>query len=334
MPELRKDPVNGRWVIIATERGVRPKDFTFTREPLSAEFCPFCPGNETATPSEVLAFSEGMRRRDGGDWSVRVVPNKFPALKIEGDRGKCGVGMYDMMNGIGAHEVIIETPRHDTSMAALDEKSIESVLWAYRERLLDLARDQRFSSGVVFKNHGAAAGASLEHSHSQLIALPIVPKLVAEEMVGAGRYYEFKDRCVFCDMVDQEVRLGERIIFEAENAVAIAPFASRSPFETWVLPRRHLSGFEHSPGDVYRDVARVLRVALRKLERALDDPAYNYMLHTAPFHQLGLPHYHWHIEIIPMLTNVAGFEWGSGFYINPTPPEKSAEFLRNTEIEF
>jgi UDPglucose--hexose-1-phosphate uridylyltransferase len=334
MPELRKDPIGGRWVIIATERGVRPKDYTVTRRPLSADNCPFCPGREAATPPEVLAFRPQGGEPNQPGWNVRVIPNKFPALKIEGARDNAGVGLYDMMNGIGAHEVIIETASHEQSLADLSVKDIRDVLWAYRHRMVDLSGDHRFRSAVVFKNHGASAGASLAHAHSQLIALPIVTHLVAEEMEGAKRFYDFKDRCIYCDIIDQELRDGDRVVHETEKAIAIAPFASRSPFETWILPRRHADSFERGPTDAYEDVARTLRVVLRKLRKALDDPSYNFMLHTTPFHQGPQPHYHWHIEIIPMLTNVAGFEWGSGFHINPTPPEKAAEFLRLTEIEF
>lgn len=329
MPELRKDPINGRWVIIATERGVRPKDFQIARTSWSSSFCPFCPGNEEATPNEVLRFHRPGPQAQ--DWTLRVVPNKYPALRIEGQADKCGQGLYDMMNGIGAHEVIIESPQHDITLDQMSDRQVEDVLWAWRSRILDLQRDTRFQSVVIFKNHGAAAGASLEHPHSQLIALPVVPKAVAEEMAGAKRYFDFRDRCVFCDILTQELRDSARVVFETEHAVALAPFASRSPFEVWILPREHGAAFEAASQVVYRDTARALRTVIGKLRRALDDPPYNFMLHTAPLGMQHLGHYHWHIEILPKLTSVAGFEWGSGFYINPTPPEKAAEFLRSTE---
>ena len=331
MPELRKDPILGRWVIIATERGVRPKDYTVTRTQPTEAFCPFCPGNESATPGAVLSVNaEGVSTSE--DWAVRVVPNKFPALKIEGDLDKRGHGLYDMMNGIGAHEVSIETSHHDKSLADLSQEEIENVLRAWRDRLLDLKKDARFRYGVVFKNHGAVAGASLEHSHSQLIALPIVPKRVSEEMMGALSYYEFRNRCVYCDIVEQETRSGERVIFETEHVLAIAPFASRSPFETWLIPRAHAPSFEAGSKVIFEEMAQALKTVLCKLKKALDNPPYNFMLHTSPFGDEGLPHYHWHVEILPALTNVAGFEWGSGFYINPTPPERAAQFLRAAEV--
>jgi UDPglucose--hexose-1-phosphate uridylyltransferase len=333
MPELRKDPIHGRWVIIATERGVRPKDFTVTRTPLEASFCPFCPGNEGATPPEVLSFRPDGGPANGPGWTLRVIPNKYPALRIEGQVDRRAEGLYDMMNGIGAHEVVIETPQHLTPLDERPLHEVQDILWAWRSRILDLQRDTRFRSVVIFKNHGAIAGASLEHPHSQIIALPIVPKAVEEEMAGALRYFQFRDRCVFCDIIEQELRDGARVVFENEHAVAVAPFASRSPFEVWILPREHGAAFEAGTQAVYRDTAQALQAVTRGLRRALDDPPFNAMLHTAPLGMQGLEHYHWHIEILPKLTSVAGFEWGSGFYINPTPPEKAAEFLRSSEAQ-
>lgn len=332
MPELRKDPIVGRWVIIATERGVRPKDYTITRNPLSSSFCPFCPGNEQATPPEVLAFRNSPGPSNSADWTLRVVPNKFPALKIEGELDKRGVGLYDMMNGVGAHEVIIETPEHDLSLADLSERAVEDVLWAYHSRMTDLRNDQRFQYALVFKNHGAKAGATLHHSHSQIIALPIVPTTVQDELDGGRRYFQFRDRCAWCDIIAEELASGQRVVHETEHVVALAPFASRSPFEIHIMPRRHASSFLDSPQELMRDTARTLRLVLRKLKAALDDPPYNFVLHQAPFGDPQLNHYHWHIEIIPILTKVAGFEWGSGFTINPTPPERAAEFLRDVEV--
>ncbi len=334
MPELRKDLVSERWVIIATERDIRPQDYTRREQTFSARFCPFCPGNESATPPALLTFcTASAQTSEKTPWTLRVVPNKFPALKIEGELNKEGEGVYDRMNGIGAHEVIIETSRHGASLASLSQRELEDVLWAYRARLLDLRKDHRFRYGVVFKNHGTDAGASLEHSHSQLIAMPIIPRTVQEELDGSLRYYGFRDRCVFCDMIRQEIQDGARIVFETEHVVAFAPFASRAAFEVWVLPRRHASSFEASGKEVYEDTALCLQTVLRKLARALGDPPYNYILHTAPFGAEPLEHYHWHIEILPALGHQAGFEWGSGFTINPTPPEKAAEFLRTTEID-
>ncbi|MFH0901977.1 MAG: DUF4931 domain-containing protein, partial [Pseudomonadota bacterium] len=255
-----------------------------------------------------------------------------PVLKIEGNLDRQGEGLYDRMNGIGAHEVIVETPVHSLMLADLDDVSFANVLFAYRDRIVDLKRDARFRYVMLFKNHGAAAGATLEHSHSQLIALPIVPVNVAEEMAGARQYYEFKERCVFCDIVKQELADGRRIIYQNSACVVVAPFAPKFPFETWVLPKEHGAAYEETPPHKLAALGDALRTALRKLNMALDNPPYNFTLHTAPFRDRDVPHYHWHFEIMPNLSPVAGFEWGSGFYINPTPPEDAAAFLRELPI--
>jgi UDPglucose--hexose-1-phosphate uridylyltransferase len=328
VPELRKDPIVGRWVIIATERGRRPSDFA--PEPTAlrgAAGCVFCPGNEEATPPELLTF----RAEGTGQWTLRVVPNKFPALQIEGELSPSGEGIYDRMNGVGAHEVIVETPDHFANLGTLSVGALADVLYAYRERLLDLRKDPRFEYILIFKNQGAPAGASLEHPHSQLIATPIIPELVAQELAGAERYYRMKERCVWCDIVRQERRDGQRIILEEKGFVAVAPFAPRFPFETWVLPASHRATFESmEPGDVDA-LARLLRELVARLNRVLRDPPYNYALHTAPLRLVELDHFHWHLEFMPKLTRVAGFEWGSGFFINPVPPEDAAAALRESE---
>jgi UDPglucose--hexose-1-phosphate uridylyltransferase len=331
MPELRKDPVVGRWVIISTERSRRPTNFTAVRSQRSAGFCPFCPGSEDKTPPEVYAVRSNGNGPNGEGWLVRVVPNKFPALQIEGSLERRGEGLYDKMNGVGAHEVVIEGPAHDQDLADLPVEHIEQVLLAYRERMLDLHRDRRFRYVLIFKNHGDQAGATLEHTHTQLIATPIIPKSIQEELEGGRRYYELKERCVFCDIVQQETTEngGRRMVSMNDRFMAIAPFAPRFPFETWILPRRHDASFEvlQEPGE-FRDLAWMLKDTLERLNRALDRPPFNFVLHTSPVSDQDLEYYHWHIEILPKLTRVAGFEIGSGFYINPTPPEDAAQYLR------
>ncbi|MBL8227742.1 MAG: galactose-1-phosphate uridylyltransferase [Bryobacterales bacterium] len=332
MPELRKDPVTGRWVIIATDRVRRPSDFT--RESVTirgGRFCPFCPGNELKTPPEVLAYRNGSAANQPG-WTVRVIPNKFPALRVEGNLDRQGEGMYDKMVGIGAHEVIVETPDHQATLADLSEKQIESIFWAMRDRALDLKRDERLRYILFFKNHGEPAGSSLEHSHSQLIALPVVPKRVQEELDGAKRYFDFKERCVYCDMVRQEVDAGARVVLETDRVVAMCPYAPRFPFETWILPRKHSSHFETADAPLLESLSWVLRTLTRKMDKVLEKPPYNWVLHSSPVHDPVLQHYHWHIEVIPKLVKVAGFEWGSGFYLNPTPPEEAAKFLREAGV--
>ncbi len=332
MPEIRKDPVTGRWVIIATDRSRRPADFSRQQViPKGGRFCPFCPGNEQKTPPEVLAFRQSGGPNEPG-WTLRVVPNKFPALRVEGDFDRQGEGLYDKMNGIGAHEVIIETPEHALTLSDMPEKRVEDVFWAFRDRILDLKKDRRMRYVLAFKNHGEAAGATLEHTHSQLIALPVVPRRVQEELEGSRRYYELKERCIFCDIMRQEINTGTRVVLETDNFLVICPYAARFPFEIWILPRRHFSHFEDSDVPTFRNLGWVMPTVLREIDSVLEHPAYNAMIHTAPLQDPELPYYHWHIELIPKLTKVAGFEWGTGFYINPTPPEESAKFLREAGL--
>ncbi|MBZ0157412.1 MAG: galactose-1-phosphate uridylyltransferase [Alphaproteobacteria bacterium] len=332
MPELRKDPISGRWVIISVERGKRPSDFISPSQKRRAGgFCPFCPGNEHTTPPEIVAFRPASTPPNSPGWTLRVVPNKFPALQIHGDLNKRGEGMFDRMNGIGAHEVIIETPEHQLSLATMPLRSVEDVLWAYYFRLNDLKKDNRLKYVLIFKNEGEIAGASLEHTHSQLIALPIVPISVKEEMESAKKYYDNKERCIFCDIVNQEISADKRVVYENDRYVAISPFAPREPFETWILPKNHESSFS-PPEKSFSSLAEILQRTLRQLDRVLDTPPYNFIIHTSPFKEESNDYYHWHIEIVPKLTKTAGFEWGSGFYINPTPPEEATAFMREAKI--
>ncbi len=327
MPELRKDPVVGRWVIISTERARRPSDFGPEPVRPKGRDCVFCAGNESKTPEEVVAGRPSATPPNTPGWTYRVVPNKFPALRIEGDVDPSGEGLYDRMNGIGAHEVVIETPDHAASLATLGDDAVTDVLLAFRERVLDLKKDARFEYILFFKNHGEAAGASIEHPHSQLIATPIIPIMVKEELDGGARYYDRKQRCVWCDIIRQD-RGGRRMVLDDNGFIALAPFAPRFPFETWIMPRAHRSAFEDSGYEELQALARTLREFLERMNRLLNDPPYNFMLHTAPLRDSRLAYFHWHLEIIPKLTKVAGFEWGSGFFINPLSPEDSAAHLR------
>ena len=332
MSELRKDPVTGRWVIISSERGRRPSDFQEAPPKRKGGFCPFCAGNERFTPPEILAYREPGTVPNSQGWSLRVVPNKFPALKIEGNLDKTGIGLFDKMNGIGAHEVIIENPSHEMTMTKLPERKIEDILWAYRDRVIDLKKDPRFQSILIFKNEGEAAGASLEHSHSQLIALPIIPRQVSEEIEGARLYYNYKERCIYCDIVRQEMYAEERNVAENEHFLAITPFAARFPFETWIIPKTHNACFDESQPWEYSSLARILKNVLQRLDKVLNIPPYNYIIHTCPLRSQMREFYHWHLEIMPKLIRIAGFEWGSGFYINPTSPEEAAKFLREAKV--
>jgi UDPglucose--hexose-1-phosphate uridylyltransferase len=331
MSELRRDPITGRWVIISIERGKRPTDFVSPSQRKRGGFCPFCPGNEYTTPSEIMAFRPSGTSPNSQGWTLRVMPNKFPALQIHGDLNKAGEGIFDRMNGIGAHEVIIETPDHMLSLSEMSLKAFEDVLWAYYMRLNDLRKDSRFKYVLIFKNEGDAAGASLEHSHTQLIALPIVPILVKEETDSAKKYYDLKERCIFCDVINQELEYRKRIIYENNRYVALAPFAPRGPFETWILPKSHESRFS-PPEKSFTSLAEIFQRILKQIDHILDFPPYNFVIHISPFQDEENEYYHWHIEIVPKLTKIAGFEWGSGFYINPTPPEVAAKFMSEAKI--
>jgi UDPglucose--hexose-1-phosphate uridylyltransferase len=329
MPELRRDPIVGRWVIIATERARRPSDVQRAPGYVQTGLCPFCPGQEDKTPHEVyVAGRPASAPANAPGWKVRVVPNRYPALMIEGDLEREASGIYDRMNGVGAHEVIIETADHTKDLGALSDAEVTEVLFAFKARILDLRNDLRFRYILLFKNHGPAAGATLEHAHSQLIALPVTPRQVQEEIEGARRHFDHRERCIFCDIVMQERKERSRLVLENDEFVVFAPWAPRSPFETWIVPKRHESNFEAEPKERLGYCAQALRSTLRRLGAALGDPPYNFIVHSNPLRDAPSASNHWHIEVMPALTHVAGFEWGSGFHINPVPPEEAAEFLR------
>ena len=330
MPELRQDPLTDTWVIIATERSKRPSDFASKKEgKKDPGNCPFCLGNEHMTPPEILA-NRDSGIADSKGWSLRVVPNKFAALQIEGNVGISTVGVYEKMQGVGAHEVIVETADHNKFLNEETEGHIFEILKAWQDRFLDLEKDSRIKYTQLFKNHGSTAGASLAHPHSQLIATPMVPKNVLEEIEGMQRFYYKEGKCFFCESLDFEKKDRTRIVGENEYFVAFCPYAARFPFETWIVPQRHSEYFQHSTDEELRALASILKDTVSNLSEALDDPPYNLVVHSAPYHLEEGQRYHWHIEILPRLTTVAGFEWGTGYYINPTPPESAAEYLRKT----
>ncbi len=334
--QYRYDILQKRWVIIASERGKRPDDFLVPKDERGGGFCPFCPGNEDKTPREILALP--MPGSRSADWKVRVVPNKFPALRVEGDPGREAEGIYDRMNGIGAHEVVIETPQHKSPMADRPVEDIAAVLKVFRDRLSDLMNDTRLKYILVFKNHGVAAGATLPHPHSQIIATTVTPRTVALELNSCRDHHQVKERCLICDIIKQELSDRDRIISVDDRFIAFCPYASRFPFEAFIAPRYHQHDYALATEHDLRGLATIIRDVLSRLKRALDDPPYNFILHSAPNARVEprRSHYwdtikfdfHWHIELLPRITRVAGFEWGTGFYINPTPPEEAARFLR------
>lgn len=330
MADLRRDPVIGRWVIVDTDNPKRPEDFEY--EPLTWQegaVCPFCYGNESMTPPEIEAIRDHSTHPNTPGWKVRVVPNKFPALRIEGELDKRGVGMYDMSGGIGAHEVIIETPYHHKDTSDLLNEEVEDVIQTYCRRALDLVKDKRFKYIMLFKNYGPAAGASLGHPHTQLIALPMVPKNVMEEIKGAQNYFNYRERCIFCDMIRQETQDGERIISENKYFISFCPFVSRFPFEIWIVPKKHSWYYCHMPAEEKPALASILKETISRVKKIFTNLSYNYIVHSSPVDsEMGFEGYHWHIEFMPKLTRVAGFEWGTGFYTVSTPPELAAKYLR------
>lgn len=339
MSELRHDPLNKRWVIIASERAERPQEFVVdgsTTNGLAA--CPFCEGNEDATPPEIAVRRPPPGLPNGPGWRVRVVPNRYPALAIEGLPERRGVGLYDRMRGIGAHEVIIETPEHALEISRQPVAHVEEVVSMWRERVADLMRDRRFKYVLLFKNEGALAGASLAHPHSQIVATPVTPREIAVQLEASYTHFRAKERCLFTDLLDQEIAEGHRIVYESDEFVAFCPYASRFPFETVLAPRRQTHDFGRLDPKLVPGFSRALKDVLSRLRALLRDCPYNLVLHTAPNAHVE-PHrshwfetlahdWHWYLAILPRLTRVAGFEWGTGFHINPTPPEEAARLLR------
>jgi UDPglucose--hexose-1-phosphate uridylyltransferase len=336
MSELRRDPIGGRWVIVNTDDPVKPEEYDHeVPKGGKSASCPFCYGNEAQTPPEIISLRDPSTPANSPGWQVRVIPNKFPALQIEGELDRRGLGIYDLSNGVGAHELIIETPYHDKDLSDLTTQELTSVIHFYCQRTLDLERDRRFKYIMIFKNYGASAGASLEHPHTQIIALPMVPKNVKEEIMGAQNYFEYRERCIFCDMIRQELQEKERLIMENKNFFAFCPFVSRFPFEIWIMPKKHSGYFNQTPYEAIPDLAMILKGIVAKVKKVFGETAYNFIIHTSPINSDGgsVDSYHWHLEFLPKLTRVAGFEWGTGFYIVPTPPEIAAKFLRDAQVE-
>lgn len=333
MPELRKDPILDRWVIMAPERSMRLAGMAAPDPELGlldgAKDCPFCEGCEPLTPHEITACRAPGTARDAPGWRVRVVPNKFPALSSACIASATERGMYHSLAGVGAHEVVIESPRHVLSTTDLSEPELTDVLWIYRERLLALKREPRLLHAMVFKNVGAAAGATQPHTHSQVLATPIVPPAIRESLASSQAFYDRRHCCPWCELLAEELMAQSRIVLDDEAFMAFCPYASRVPYEVWLVPKQHGSHFETISSTQAWQLASALRRMIGMIEAVSVPPAYNYFIHTAPLQEGPMSHAHWRIEILPRQTQLAGFEWGSGSYINVVLPETAAEKLRD-----
>ena len=340
MPELRRDPVVGYWTIISTERGRRPVEYRVREEREESGDCPFCEGHESDTTPEIFAVRKSGSKPNGPGWDVRVILSKVPLLApMKAQVDFYGMGLYDVMDGVGQHELIIESPKHKNDLDEIAPEDVEKVARVYVSRFRELERDERFEYTLLFKNHGHVSGTLgdiIRHSRSQLISMPIIPKRVKEELGSCRNYFERHERCVFCDILKQEKREASRVVAENESFLCFCPFAARSPFEMWILPKKHSADFGRLPEADLAPFAAILKEALCKLQILLEDPPFNFILHTAPYrhasketHWHGLEtYYHWYLQISPRLTRSAGFEWGTGIHINPTPPEDAAYLLR------
>ena len=331
MPELRQNIITTDWVIISTERAKRPDQFVKAAKavapllPYEAD-CPFCVGNEHMT------MKESFRAGDGDGWRVRVIPNKFPALSADGARERKSSGIYRSMTGVGHHEVIVEHPLHSLTIAQYPEGHVADIVRTYHQRYVEIKKDPRVEAIVIFKNHGEGAGTSLQHPHSQLAATPMVPSQIRKRIEEAIRFFDENGECLFCTTLKEELAEGARIVFESEHFVAFVPYAALSPFHLWIFPRRHASGFDEITEPEIEDLAHNLRTVLVKMYCGLNDPDYNYSIRSIPTRDRHTDYFHWYLTIIPRITKTAGFELGSGMYINSSLPEESARFLRDVTI--
>lgn len=322
--QLRQDLVTGDWVVIALGRGKRPGEFAVKREaypPLSAH-CPFCFPEETGQGKDVLIYKRG-----DGDWSLRVFPNKFPAFSRSRPPRYWEEGPYFGMDGAGYHEVIV-TRDHARQIANLDPIEVAEIIDGYQDRYISLMNKKSVSYIEIFHNHGKEAGASIEHPHSQLMAIPVVSPGITLELTGAEEYHKSNRKCVYCTIAEWELKDRKRLIFENDNFLAFCPFASRAAFEVWVMPKSHKPYFERINNEEKVDLGEALQKAVHAIYKTLEDPPYNFYIHTSSCDGKDYPHYHWHIEILPHTATWAGFELSTGIEISTIEPEEAAEELR------
>lgn len=329
MPELRKDPLSDSWVLFAPERKLRPQYGAFSGEDLLApENCPFCEGNESLTPPEISAVRNKNSKANQPGWQVRVVPNKYPALKLEGRSERTREGFYDRITGIGAHEVVIETNSHFKGIDELEVETVATIFRTFKQRILDLKQDKRLRYVQVINNHGFRAGATILHPHSQVVGMPVVPARIKERLKHAIAHFDVKGSCIFCDIIHHEIDNRKRVLFETPDFIVISPYASRFPFEMVIYPRVHSASFEEAGDEEFHALAEVFKETIGRFNRILEHPAYNLLLHNAPFESDVKKHFHWHWELIPIISGIGAFELGTYTYINPTPPEEAIEVLR------
>jgi UDPglucose--hexose-1-phosphate uridylyltransferase len=344
MPELRQNPISKDWVIIAPERRKRPDQFRHhaVKEKIpiqdreEKDKCPFCPGNEEVCGEAILEYDAELGENAQSQWSLRVVPNKFPALVEGNETSRITEGsdnFFIKMNGVGYHEVVIEHPEHFQTIATMPCESVERIISSYIQRYRALIQKPTVELLTIFRNNGPGAGTSLRHPHSQIIASPIIPIHIRHIVEEAVRYFDTMGRCIYCTMIEQEKISGKRLISETEYFIAFAPFFSRSPFETWILPKKHRASFGKISHNEKKDLARVLIDILQRLYHGLDNPDYNYMIHSAPYQDDPADYYHWHLQILPKLYKIAGFELGSGIYLNSASPEENAKYLKEITTE-
>jgi len=335
MPHLRKDPLSDRWVIYAEGREARPNEFERVERRRADACCPFCPGREADTPPPLACYTEpGAPPSANGDrWTVRVVPNKYPALLAVGKPDPFEHGIYVQCAAVGVHEVIIETPRHVSSLTQLTPAEARLLMCAYSDRVAAARRLPHVKYALVFKNVGPEAGASLEHAHSQVVGTSMVPSEVQRELTACRRLYRQHKQCFYCHVIQDELTHQLRLADQSARFVAVCPYASRMPYELWVLPREHQSHFERQTPEQLAELGDFLRRVIARLEMCHPHLAYNCFVHTAPFDSTAPRHYHWHVEVFPRLTTTAGFEWGAGYYINPVPPEQAAAVLRSCVVQ-
>jgi UDPglucose--hexose-1-phosphate uridylyltransferase len=333
MSEMRFNPVTRDWVIMAPDRALKPDDFirpSPARPPRPArrDNCPFCVGNEAMTEREIQRI-EGA---DGG-WRVRVVPNKYPALVSGDDLRREGHATFHSMAAVGAHEVVIDHPGHDITSASMGPEHLALVLRMYRERYRALRQNPSVESIVIFKNHGERAGTSLEHPHSQIVAAPVVSSQVRLRLLEASRFHDENGVCLYCRVLQDELDAGERILESSVHFAAFVPYASLSPHHIWVFPRRHSASYDSIRDEETDDLALVLGRVLRRLSITLGDPDFNFTIRSAPVDEADSHCYHWYLSIVPRVSRIAGFELGSGMYINSLRPERCAEILRQAPID-